>query len=101
MAPKSHETRLNAIVRGISTAKAELAQIDGSLANLKGEAETAAQMIVVAQSGAKAEATEKLDPGALPAVSCLGARPAAVPPEAGAEDARIAAKRLPRAADRA
>jgi DNA repair exonuclease SbcCD ATPase subunit len=36
---KGHETRLNTISRGISTAKAELAQIDGSLANLKGEAE--------------------------------------------------------------
>ena len=62
---KGHETRLNTISRGISTAKAELAQIDGSLANLKGEAETAAQMIAVAQSGARSDGPEKLDPGAL------------------------------------
>ncbi len=64
---KGHETRLNTIVRGISTAKAELAQIDGSLANLKGEADTAAQMITVAQSGARNNISEKLDPGALAA----------------------------------
>jgi hypothetical protein len=62
---KGHETRLNGIVRSISTAKAELAQIDGSLANLKGEADTAAQMISMAQSGGKAEIIDRLDPIAL------------------------------------
>ncbi len=64
---KGHETRLTAVSRGISVAKAELAQIDGSLANLKGEADTAAQMIVVAQSGAKSNINEQLDPSALAA----------------------------------
>lgn len=59
---KGHETRLNTIVRGISTAKAELAQIDGSLANLRGEADTAAQMITMAQSGGRAEVIDRLDP---------------------------------------
>ena len=62
---KGHEARLNGIVRGISTAKAELARIDGSLANLKGEADTAVQMIAMAQTGGKAEVAERLDPVAL------------------------------------
>ena len=62
---KGHEARLNGIVRGISTAKAELARIDGSLANLKGEADTAVQMIAMAQNGGKTEVAERLDPVAL------------------------------------
>ena len=62
---KGHDTRLNTIARGISTAKAELAQIDGSLANLRGEADTAAQMITMAQSGGKAEIIDRLDPVSL------------------------------------
>ncbi len=64
---KAHETRLNGIARGISTAKAELAQIDGSLANLKGEADTAAQMIAMAQATGKADVADRLDPSALAA----------------------------------
>ena len=62
---KGHETRLNTLVRGISSSKAELAQLDGSLANLKGEADTAAQMIAVAQTGARTDINERLDPSAL------------------------------------
>jgi hypothetical protein len=55
------ETRLIAIDRRLGTIKSEMAQIDGDLAKLRGESETAAQMISVAQSSKGTDA-QNFDP---------------------------------------
>ena len=61
---KSHETRLTGIDKRSATIKAELAQIDGDLAKLKGEAGTASQLIAVTQTQNKDANTAKFDPAA-------------------------------------
>ncbi len=61
---KGHETRLTGIDRRIGTARAEVAQIDGDLAKLIGEAETAQRMIAVAKTAGTGDRQEMSDPSA-------------------------------------
>jgi hypothetical protein len=61
---KGHETRLNGIDRRIATARAEVSQIDGDLAKLIGEAETAQRMIAVAKTAGTGDRQEMSDPSA-------------------------------------
>ena len=61
---KGHEARLGGIDKRIATARAEIAQIDGDLAKLIGEAETAQRMIAVAKSTGTADRQQMSDPSA-------------------------------------
>jgi hypothetical protein len=61
---RSHETRLNGIDKRIATIRAEVAQIDGDLAKLKGESETAAQMIAVTKTVGGSDQPQMSDPSA-------------------------------------
>ena len=61
---KGHESRLSGIDKRIATARAEIAQIDGDLAKLIGEAETAQRMIAVAKSTGTGDRQQMSDPSA-------------------------------------
>ena len=55
---RAHETRLIGIDKRIGTVRAEIAQIDGDLAKLVGEAETAQRMIAVAKTAGTGDRQE-------------------------------------------
>ncbi|MEM9027044.1 MAG: hypothetical protein AAGC70_01600 [Pseudomonadota bacterium] len=61
---KGHNDRLVTIDKRISTIKAELAQSDGDLARLNGEAQTADQLISVAKTNDNASNIVNVDPAA-------------------------------------
>ncbi len=57
-----HADRLSGLDKSIANYKAELAQIDGDLARLRGEADTAEQLIDVAQSSDASVKVVRVDP---------------------------------------
>ncbi|MEO0798575.1 MAG: hypothetical protein AAFY53_05150, partial [Pseudomonadota bacterium] len=61
---KGHRDRLDTIDRKSSSLASELAQIDGELAKLKGAAQTAQQLIGVAETNTTTREAQQLDPAA-------------------------------------
>ena len=59
---RSHETRLTGLDKRIATVRAEVAQLDGDLAKLKGETETATQMIAVTKTAGGGDQANMADP---------------------------------------